>query len=251
MNADASRAAIDNRRDVIELRTDLAAAFRLAVRHGFHEGVCNHFSVMLDRDRFLINPRGVHWSRISASRVLMVDAVGNVIEGDGEPIRSGVCIHTRIHLGHPKARVVLHTHMPYATTLSAIAGGRIEPVHQNALRFVDRCAYDDEFNGLADSPEEGDRMARAMGDKPIMFLGNHGVVVVADTIAKAYDDLYYLERACQIQVMAMSTGRPLKRIPDAIAARGAVQFQSLGDGPEVHFAGLKEVLDREEPDYAS
>ena len=180
-----------------------------------------------------------------------VDNRRNVIEGDGEPIRSGVCIHTRIHLGHPAARVVLHTHMPYATTLAAIAGGCIEPVHQNALRFVGRCAYDDEFNVLADTPDEGDRMAQAMGDKPIMLLGNHGVVVVADTIAKAYDDLYYLERTCHIQGMAMSTGRPLKRIPDEIAARGALQFQPLGDGPEVHFAGLKEVLDREEPVYAS
>lgn len=246
-------AAPDNRREVIELRRDLAAAFRMAARHGLHEGVCNHFTVMLPggRDRFLINPKACHWSQMTAGRILTIDDAGNTVEGEGKPSRTGFCIHTRIHLAHPNARVVLHTHMPYATTLAAIDGGRLELVHQNALRFDGRCAYDDGFNGLALATEEGDRMARVMGDKPILFLGNHGVVVVGETVAGAYDDLYYLERACQIQVMAMWTGRPLAHIPEETARATRAQFQSLGENARIHFAALREILDREEPDYTS
>lgn len=235
-----------------ELRVDLAAVLRMAARLGMHEGICNHFSIMLPgrRDRFLINPKRKHWSLMRASDLLLIDDEGRVVEGEGVPSRSGFCIHTRIHLAHPRAAVVLHTHMPYATTLTALREGRVLPVHQNSLRFIDQCAYDDGFNGLAFETDEGDRMARAMGDKPVLFLGNHGVVVVGPTVADAFDDLFYLERACQVQVMAMWTGQPLAIISDNVARATAAQFAERSAGARLHLAAIKEILDTEEPDYA-
>jgi ribulose-5-phosphate 4-epimerase/fuculose-1-phosphate aldolase len=238
--------------DPAELRADLAAVLRMAARLGMHEGICNHFSIMLPgrRDRFLINPKRKHWSLIRASDLLLIDDAGRVLEGEGLPSRSGFCIHTRIHRAHPRATVVLHTHMPYATTLTALAEGRLLPVHQNALRFIDQCAYDDAFNGLALETDEGDRMARVMGDKRVLFLGNHGVIVVGPTVADAFDDLFFLERACQVQVMAMWTGRPLSIISDNVAKATAAQFADRGNGARLHLAAIKEILDHEEPDYA-
>jgi ribulose-5-phosphate 4-epimerase/fuculose-1-phosphate aldolase len=236
-----------------QARVDLAAALRLAVRYGFHEGICNHFSYAVpgQDDRFLLNPYGIHWSQLSASDLLLVDGEGRVLEGDGVAEVSAFCIHAPIHQRHPRARAVLHTHMPYATALTSIEDGRLEPVTQNALRFHGDVAYDDDYNGVAEDPAEGARMAAVLGDKRVLFLAHHGVIVVGETMAQAFDDLYYLERACEVQVLAMSTGRPLKHIGDNLA--GSVFSSSSGKHgsfAKAHFAALKKVLDAEEPGYA-
>ncbi|MFT5115239.1 MAG: ribulose-5-phosphate 4-epimerase/fuculose-1-phosphate aldolase [Parasphingorhabdus sp.] len=233
------------------LRVDLSAAYRMATRLDMHEGICNHLSVMLPgrRDRFLINRRDRHWGRITASNLLVIDEKGNTIEGDGLPLRTGPTIHTRIHLEHPNAQVVFHTHMTYATAIACTKGARLLPVHQNSLRFFNQCAYDETFSGLALDMDEGSRMARMMGDKRILFLRHHGVIVVADSIAQAFDDLYYLERACQMQVLAASIGEPAI-IPTDVATAGAAQFANLKDSAERHFAEIKAILDTKEPDYA-
>src|SRR5688572_31417011 len=179
--------------EVAAARIDLAAAFRLAVRMDLHEGVCNHFSVMLPDGRFLLNRYGLHWSEVSASNLLALDAAGKVLEGEGEYEKTAFYIHSRIHLANPRAICVLHTHMPYATALTLLEGGRLEMVEQNALRFHDDIAYDDEYNGLVVDNAEGDRLARVLGSKRIMFLANHGVIVVGRSVAEAFDALYYLE----------------------------------------------------------
>ncbi len=237
-----------------QARMDLAAALRLAVRFGLHEGIDNHFSYAVPgmADRFLLNPYGVHWSQVKASDLLLVDKDGHIVEGDGKAETTAFCIHSRIHLRNPRANAVLHTHMPYATALTAIEDGRLEPVNQNSLRFYGDVAYDDDYNGIADSPEEGDRMAEALGDKRVLFLANHGVVVVGGSMAKAFHDLYYLERACQVQVLAMSTGKPLKRVGDNLAATAFDTDRSYADDvyAQAHFAALKRVLDAEDRTYA-
>ncbi|MCP5151904.1 MAG: aldolase [Chromatiales bacterium] len=237
--------------DERQVRVELAAALRMAARLGMHEGICNHFSVRLPGPswRFLMNPRGRHWSRMRASDLVVIDETGRTVEGTGEPLRTGFTIHSRIHMLHPGAGVVFHTHMPYATALTAIKGGRLLQVHQNAARFLDRCAYDDEFAGLAFDPSEGERMAEVFGDKSVLFLGNHGVVVVADTIAEGFDDLFYLERACEIQVLAMSTGRPLAEIPPEVARETAAQFAGRRGSAEAHLAEVMAILDEAEPAY--
>lgn len=241
----------DNNREIIEARIDLAAAFRLAARLDMHEGVCNHFSVMLPGRRFLINPKGLHFSRITASSIILMDEHGTTLEGTGRPPVTGHAIHTRVHLRHPAAKVVLHLHAPYSTALTAIKGGRLEMVHQNAARFHGDIAYDDDFSGIAVEVDEGDRMAEAMGSKRILFLANHGVVVVGESIARAFDDFYYLERAAQVQVLAMQTGQPLRVMPEEMARLTHDQFARFDANADLHFDALKAMLDEEEPNYAS
>ena len=233
-------------------RVDLAAAFRLAVRLDLHEGVCNHFSAMLaDGKRFLLNRYGLHWGEVAASNLLALDAAGNVLEGEGEIEKTAFYIHSCIHLAHPRAMCVLHTHMPYATTLTLLEGGRLEMVEQNALRFHDDVAYDDTYNGLVVDAAEGDRLARVLGAKRVLFLANHGVIVVGASVAEAFDALYYLERACRLQVLARAMGGKLR------ALRGEVVRETcrvmLADAPKyaaAHFSALKRILDREEPGYS-
>src|SRR5256886_8456171 len=186
-------------------RVDLAAAFRLAVRLDLHEGVCNHFSVMLpDGQRFLLNAYGLHWSEVTASNLLALDAQGRILAGEGEYERTAFCIHSRIHVANPHAACVLHTHMPHATALTLLEDGRLEMVEQNALRFYDDIAYDDTYNGLVVDNAEGDRLAQVLGAKRVMFLANHGVIVAGPSIAEAFDLIYYLKRACRLQVLARS-----------------------------------------------
>jgi ribulose-5-phosphate 4-epimerase/fuculose-1-phosphate aldolase len=238
---------------VWQARVDLAAAFRLAVMFGFHEGICNHFSLAVPgrTDRFLLNSYGFHFSEVTASSLLMVDEEGNIVEGDGIVEKTAFYIHSCIHRSQPKARCVLHTHQPYATTLTVIEGGRLEPASQNALRFYEKIAYDDVYNGLALDNSEGARIADRMEGKPICFLGNHGVIVTGESVAWAFDELYYLERACELQVLAMSTGRPLRQIPHDLAVTTRRQIEGeLALYSKEHFKALKRLLDKQNPGYA-
>ena len=238
--------------EVAAARIDLAAAFRLAVRMDLHEGVCNHFSFMLpDGKRFFLNRYGLHWSEVTASNLLTLDAEGNVLEGEGEFEKTAFYIHSRIHLANPRAACVLHTHMPYATALTLLENGRLEMVEQNALRFYDDIAYDDTYNGLVVDNAEGDRLAQVLGSKRVLFLANHGVIVVGPSIAEAFDRMYYLERACRLQVLARSTGGRLKPIRDQVVRE--TYGMLLADASKyagAHFTALKRILDREAPDYS-
>jgi ribulose-5-phosphate 4-epimerase/fuculose-1-phosphate aldolase len=238
------------------MRVDLAAAFRLVVRLDLHEGVCNHFSVMLpDGKRFLLNRYGLHWSEVTASNLLALDADGKILQGEGEFEKTAFYIHSRIHLGNARATCVLHTHMPYATALTLLEGGRLEMVEQNALRFHDDIAYDDVYNGLVVDNAEGDRLARVLGGKRVMFLANHGVIVVGATVAEAFDAMYYLERACRLQVLARSmmanSGgkfRPVR--PEVIEQTYKMICADTPKYAGAHFEALKRILDREEPAYS-
>lgn len=234
-----------------QARIDLAAALRWAARLGFGEGVCNHFSVALPGlgDRFLINPQGLHWAEVTPADLVVVDAHGRKITGRHNVEPTAFFIHGCIHRGKPAAKCVLHTHMPYATALTVTDGGRVEWVSQNALKFYGRIAYDDEYNGLALDDAEGERMCRRLGSADILFLANHGVIVTGHTLAATFDDLYYLERACMLQVLAMGTGRPLRTIADAIAANTARQMAQESGQALLHFEALKRLLDQDEPGW--
>jgi len=239
------------RNDIWQARVDLAAAYRLANRFGFNEGIDNHFTLMLpgSRDRFLLNAFGLHWSEITASNLLVVDAEGKVMEGEGEAETTAVCIHAPIHVSNERAACIMHTHMPHATALSMIEGGRLEPASQNALRFYDEVAYDDDYNGLAMQVDEGKRLGKVLDGKRILLMANHGITVVGRSVAEAFDDLYFFERACLVQFIAMQSGKAIKNLPTQVAQstfRGIDCAKYAGR----HFAALKRVLDREEPDYA-
>ena len=238
---------------VTQARIDLATALRSAARHGLNEGVCNHFSMTVPgrEELFLVNPEGLHWSEITPSDLVMADLAGNVVEGRYPVEATASFIHARLHAGNAQAKVVLHTHMPYATALTSIREGRLEMCTQNAFRYWNRVAYDEAYGGVALSAEEGDRMCRAMGDKNILFLRNHGIIVAGPTVAQAYDDLYYLERAAMVQVLAMQTGRPLHNIDPALAQDTANQIADGAQQAFLHFESLKRMLDRVEPGWCT
>jgi ribulose-5-phosphate 4-epimerase/fuculose-1-phosphate aldolase len=226
------------------LRGDLALALRAAAHHGLSEGVCNHFSVALPdgSDRFLLNPRGLHCSEIGAEDVGRCGAAGARLAGrqPGEP--TAMFSHAAVHRIARKA-CVLHTHMPYATALTLTQGRALDAaLSQNAMRFHGRIAIDAQYNGLALDPAEGERIAQAMQGADVAFLGNHGVIVCGERVDYAYDDLYYLERACMVEVLAASTGRPLVPVDAALAARVAQQTNGERLQSELFFESLRRTL---------
>jgi ribulose-5-phosphate 4-epimerase/fuculose-1-phosphate aldolase len=229
---------------VRRLRADLALALRAASHHALSEGVCNHFSIELpDRsDRFLLNPRGLLWSEVGADDIVMIDVTGRKLAGRHDVEPTAMFIHAAIHRMCAQA-CVLHTHMPYATALTLTAQRALDPtLSQNAMRFHGRIAVDGGYNGLALDAGEGERIARSMRGADVVFLGNHGVVVCGARIDHAYDDLYYLERACMVQVLAHASGRPLVPVDAALARR--VREQTLGERlqSELFFEALRRTL---------
>jgi ribulose-5-phosphate 4-epimerase/fuculose-1-phosphate aldolase len=239
--------------DVQQARVDLAACFRAAARFGFNEGVCNHFSFMVPGrdDLFLVNPDGWSFAEITASRLLICDFHRNVIAGDGVPEDTAFYIHARLHACLPRARAAFHTHMPNATALSMVEGEPLVWAGQTALKFYGRTVVDEAYNGLALDETEGDRIAAAAGSADIVFMKHHGVLVLAPSIAKAWDDLYYLERACEVQRLAQSTGRRVVPVSQEIATATAEQMRHEGgrDSPRLHLDSIKRQLDRDAPEY--
>ena len=236
---------------VTQARVDLTAALRSAARMALNEGVCNHFSLELpgDPSKFLINPQGLHWSEITPADLVVVDEKGVVVEGKHSVEPTAFFIHGRIHLGKRK-KCVLHTHMPFATALTLLEGGELDClVNQNAMRFYGRVGYDRHYGGVALANEEGDRICNALGDKDIAFLQHHGVIVCGDNVPYAFDDLYYLERSCMVQVLAQSTGGRLKRVAENIVKEVAAQIEGERQQSVLHFEALKRLLDRDEPGW--
>lgn len=227
-----------------EARKDLACALRAAAHFGFSEGVCNHFSLAVPGrpGEFLINPQGFHWSELAPDDLVTIDAGGRRIAGKHAVEPTAFFIHGWIHRVAPDAACVLHTHMPFATALAMIEGGRLEMASQNALRFFDQVAYDERYNGLVLDDREGERIARKLADASVLFLANHGVIVRGANVAFAFDDLYYLERACMHQVLAMGTGRPLKLIPESVAMRTAAQIAGERQQSTLHLAALRRMF---------
>jgi len=229
---------------VTRLRADLALALRAAAHHGLSEGVCNHFSVELPdgSGRFLLNPRGFLWSEIQADDIVMIDVQGNILAGRHAVEPTAMHIHAAVHR-ICKTACVLHTHMPYATALTLTSAGQLDTtLSQNAMRFHGRLCRDAHYNGLALDHTEGERLATLMQGSEVAFLGNHGVVVCGDRIDYAYDDLYYLERACMAQVLAQSTGMKLVPVAAELAQRVAEQTLSERLQSELFFEALRRQL---------
>ena len=239
-----------------ELRVDLAAAFRWAARLNYHESIANHFSVAVSEDgkQFLLQPQGRHFSQVCASELLLLDVENPAsLTGDNAPDPTAWYLHAHLHQHLPHARCILHVHAPWSLTLACLKDFEFLMLDQNACRFYGRIAYDRDYNGLALDDNEGERVASMMEEgKSVLFMGNHGVMVIGPSVAEAFDDLYYLERAAQVQVMALQTGRELAIIPDEIAAKAERQWNSYPTAfSNMHLNALKAILDKEEPDYKS
>lgn len=236
-------------------RIHLAAANRLAVHDQLEEGIDNHFTMMVPghEDRYLVLPFGLHWSEARASDLIVFDESGKVLEGDGELELSAFCIHAPVHR-ITGAKVVLHTHQTWALAINMLDDNRLLPCSQTAAFLTKDIAYDNDYTGLASALSEGERLAALIGDKKILFMKNHGVVVVGDTVAQAYRRLYKLERVCRAQILAMSTGKPLSvladELVDKVAAPNPQNSHSQSERERLYFEAMMRVLDRVMPGYA-
>ncbi len=232
-------------------RIDLAAILRWSAHLQLNEGVCNHYSLDVGTDRYLINPQGLHWSEITAADILLIDGAGQVLEGRHTLEPTAFFIHSWIHRLNPNARCVLHTHMPYATALTLVDGGELAWCNQNTLRFWDRVAYDTIYNGLALDEAEGRRIAMALAGKDVLFSASHGVTVIGASVAWAFDDLYYLERACMHQTLAVQAagGRPLRQIGPEMCAQVGRQMAGERQQSDLYLDSIKRILTAREPGW--
>ncbi|MEM9627397.1 MAG: class II aldolase and adducin N-terminal domain-containing protein [Pseudomonadota bacterium] len=238
--------------ELSEARADLAAAFRWTARLDMHEGVANHFSLAVASDgrQFLMNPDARHFSRIKASELLLLDADDpETMNRPGAPDPTAWTLHGRIHANLPQARCVLHAHPKYTTVLASLADSTIYPIDQTTARFFEQISLDDGYEGMALGDDEGDRIAAMLGNKSVLMMGNHGIMVVGETVGRAFDALFYIERAAQTLVTAYMTQKPLRMMSDDVARKTAQQWADYPDVAEKHFAELKRILDEDEPDY--
>lgn len=240
---------------LLQIKVHLAAALRLAVLDGFEEGIDNHFTACVPgrQDQYLVLPFGLHWSEARASDMMVFNEAGQTIEGEGLVERSAQCIHAPLHR-LTGAKVVMHTHQPWALALNMLQDNRLLPSTQTAAFFDGHIAYDDIYTGVASTLDEGERLARLMSNKTILFMKNHGVIAIGDTVAQAYRRLYKLEKACQTQVLAMSTGKPLQVLSDEVISRVQTPSQddrhSRSERERLYFAAMMRVLDNTHPGYA-
>ncbi len=236
-------------------RVDLAAAFRWTARLNMHEGVANHFSLSINEDgtKFLMNPNQRHFSRIKASDLLMIDANDpEALDGPDAPDVTAWGLHGGLHRHCPHARCAMHVHSIFATVLASLQDSRLPPIDQNCATFYNRIVIDENYGGLA-FEEEGERCAGLFSDpkKKVMVMGNHGVMVIGETVADTFNRLYYFERAAETYIRALQTGQPLRVLPDQIAEKTAQELEDYPDQDERHLDELKAILDEEGSDYAS
>jgi ribulose-5-phosphate 4-epimerase/fuculose-1-phosphate aldolase len=236
-----------------QLRIDLAAAFRLAAKFDWQEAVANHFSLAVSDDgkKFLMNSRWVPFGKVKASDLVVLDS--EATEPPTHPIidKTAWAIHGAIHARLPQARCVLHVHPPYATALSCLMDPRLLPVEQTSARYFNRISIDAGFDGLADNPAEGARLAAALGDKKILMMRSHGVLTVGETVAEAFDAMYHVERAARTLMLAYASGKELYVMPDALAEKTALGWEADPEFGAEFFAQMKRLLDDEAPDYKS
>ena len=243
---------MENDIDVQALRVDLAAAFRLTARFGWHESVGNHFSVAVSADgrRFLMNPKWRHFASIRASDLLLLDADDpSVMDGPDAPDASAWTIHGTLHRTRPDVRVVLHCHPPHATALAALRDPSMPPIDMNTARFFGDLAIDPDCGGIADDAAEGAHIAAALGTCSTLLMANHGLTCTGATVAKAFEQLYFFEKAAQTVLLALGSGQELAVMSDEVAAHTAEGWKAYAGMADAHFAYLKSELDREAPDY--
>jgi len=240
--------------EVRQARVDLAAVFRWIARLNMHEGIANHFSAAVSADgtKFLMNPRGRHFSQVRASELLLLDSNDpKTMERPDAPDPTAWYIHGRLHANLPQARCLLHLHPKYSTALAALEDNQMYPIDQNTMRFYGRMAIYNDYAGMALSEDEGDRLARMIGDKPVLMMANHGVLIAGSSIGGAFDEMYYFERAAETLLTAYATGKKLRLVSDNIAKLTASQWTDYPSMADDHLNEIKAILDKEEPEYRS
>jgi len=236
-------------------RSNLAATFQWAARLNMHEAVANHFSLAVNDDgtHFLINPNQVHFSRVRASDLLLLDANDpDVLTKPDAPDPTAWGLHGSIHRMCPHARCVMHTHSIWSTVLASLADSTLPPIDQNTAMFFNRYVIDDAFGGVA-FEEEGQRCAQMLSDpnKKVMIMGNHGVLVVGASVADTFNRLYYFERAAETYVRALQTGQTLRIMSNEIAEKTAAELDNYPGQACAHLREIRMILDAENSEYAT
>lgn len=236
-------------------RVDMAAAFRWTARLNMHEAVANHFSLAVNNDgtQFLMNANQQHFSRIKASDLLLLDANDPAtMDAPNAPDPTAWGLHGSIHRLCPHARCVMHVHSIHATVLACLKDSTLPPLDQNAATFYGRQVVDEGYGGLA-FEDEGARCASLLTDPKVktMIMGNHGVLVIGDTVADTFNRLYYFERAAETYIRALQTGQPLRIMPHDVAEKTAQELEEYPGQADQHLNELKAILDDEKSDYAS
>jgi len=232
-----------------QIRLDLTVAHRWAARWNWNEGVVNHFTAVVPGhpDRFYAIPYGVHWTEVRPRDFLTVSLDGSIVEGDGEIELTSLMIHGAMHRALPRAQVILHTHQPHITAFTCLVDQSFDICNQPSLHFPGRIAYLNEY-GLATESSIGGAILDAIGSRDILMMANHGVTVCGPNVSQAFDDLYMLDRACQVQLLAHASGRPLRTVAPSVitSMMDSVRAKAIQEGDQ-HFRALRRVLWREEP----
>ena len=238
--------------DYANEREDLAAAFQWTAKLNMHEAVANHFSIIIeDGKRFLINPNQRHFSQIKSSDIL--DLAINEKEPfklNNAPDPTAWGLHSALHKHVPHAKCVMHAHPIYSTVLATLSDSYLKPIDQNTAAFFNRMIVDDNFGGLA-FENEGLRCAKYFNNPKIktMIMGNHGLLVLGDSVADAFNRMYYFERAAETYVKALQTNIPLRILPDDIAEKTAQEMDNYPGQAESHFNEIKNILLKEGSDF--
>ena len=236
-----------------EILNDLAAVFRWTAKLNMHEGVANHFSACVpgSNEDFYVNGSGMHFSSIKASDMILVEQK-NIEKLKNKPSLvdpTAINIHGTIHKKVTHARCILHVHSKYATALSALKDPTLPPIDQNSMRLYNRVAVFNDFGGLG-FEEESNKMAACIGNHRTMLLANHGILTTGQTVAQAFDELFYFEKACETYITALSTGKELKIATSEVAEKTAQDWENYPTGlGELHLKALRSILDNEEPGY--
>jgi ribulose-5-phosphate 4-epimerase/fuculose-1-phosphate aldolase len=236
-----------------KLRVELAACYRIFDYLGWSELIYNHITVKLPgpEQHFLINPYGLHYSEVTASKLVKVDLDGNVIGSALYPVnRAGIVIHTAIHAARPDVHCIAHTHTTAGMAVACSQGGLRADNFYSAL-LNNHVAYH-AFEGITVMEDEKKRLVSNLGDKSLMILENHGLLSTGRSVAEAFVNLWGMERACEVQTLADSTGQPGIQISDAILAKSEhlAAIQSMGEpAGQLEFEAFKRLIEKIDPSY--
>jgi len=234
------------------MRLDLAACYRAADHFGFSDIVWNHITAKVPgTELFLINRFGLRYDEVTASNLVTIDLDGEVIDPgsatSAEDVNvTGFVIHSAVHAARPDVTCVMHCHSPAGMAVSALREGLI-PMGIDGMRFYQRTAYHD-FEGISTDTNERKRIAENLGDHDVMVLRNHGLLTCADSVGGAFMLMYYLERACEIQMQVQASGQAVQLPDDEICERAAQQTLQFPDG-KYEWPAIRRLIDREAPDY--
>ncbi|MDB5695456.1 MAG: class aldolase [Sphingomonas bacterium] len=236
-----------------EARQQLAACYRVFDMLGWSEMIYNHITVKLDDEpgAFLINPFGLHFSEVTASSLVKIDLDGNKLADSPYPVNlAGFVQHAVFHRNLPDAHCIMHTHTTAGMAVSSVEGG-LRPTSFYACNFAGQIAYHD-FEGVTVRSEEGERLVRNIGSKRVMFLRNHGILVMGRTLPEAFIKHWSLQRACEIQVATLGMNvPPLEVAPDVIAVhqRDLHMAGVPGGAGQADFAAMVRKVDRIDPSW--